>query len=542
MNNKEYIAELSRRTGYSQDDTQRMVRCVVEGMSQKFDEGIGVSIASFGVFEIKKRMERIVVNPSSGQRMLVPPKIVVDFRAQSLPDISVGQSDEALDVADVLSQKYGIDMDMGGKFANAMLGVVKDELAYNPNATVKIKGLGTFRMAATGGRGKAAARTLAAGGSADEGRMAFLPEVVLRDRVNRPFLQFETVVINDGVDFGNVDEELENADDNSENADSDFELENANDMFHGDDADDETFAGGSSDGEEKGGDESHETDAGVQIRQEDTLAGQCSALPEKEPQHEEALTEHTAVKTDTDISGSDVSDGGIACEGTGTASGDGIEDPREDRGSSADAVADDMRDDTEKQKIVVLPPVCKQRNPRTVYWLSLLSFVMLATIGVALYVLYVRIEEKSVAIEKIERHIAAKSVRTSTGSVRVAVSPNAVRTVPDSTCKVSSAEGGGAKKSAAVSDSTKVDDGRDAAAVETAPPDYNYDARVRTGAYIIVGTEKIVEVRAGQTLEGISRTYLGKGMECYVEVYNKRTEVRPGDRLKIPKLKLKRKK
>ena len=71
MNNKEYIAELSRRTGFSQDNTQRMVRCVIESMAQQFDGGENVMVPDFGTFELKNRMERIVVNPSTGQRMIV---------------------------------------------------------------------------------------------------------------------------------------------------------------------------------------------------------------------------------------------------------------------------------------------------------------------------------------------------------------------------------------------------------------------------------------------------------------------------------------
>ena len=81
MNNKEYIAELSRRTGFSQDNTQRMVRCVIESMAQQFDDGENVTVPDFGTFELKNRMERIVVNPSTGQRMMVPPKIVLAFKA-----------------------------------------------------------------------------------------------------------------------------------------------------------------------------------------------------------------------------------------------------------------------------------------------------------------------------------------------------------------------------------------------------------------------------------------------------------------------------
>lgn len=80
MNNKEYISELSQRSGYSIDDTQKLVRCVVDAICQRFDDGDSVGVNGFGVFEPKKRMERIIVNPSTGQRMLVPPKIVLSFK------------------------------------------------------------------------------------------------------------------------------------------------------------------------------------------------------------------------------------------------------------------------------------------------------------------------------------------------------------------------------------------------------------------------------------------------------------------------------
>lgn len=80
MNNKEYIAELSRRTEYSQDDTQRMVRLMIETIAQQFDEGENVVISNFGTFELKNRMERIIISPSTGQRMMVPPKIVLSFK------------------------------------------------------------------------------------------------------------------------------------------------------------------------------------------------------------------------------------------------------------------------------------------------------------------------------------------------------------------------------------------------------------------------------------------------------------------------------
>lgn len=80
MNNKEYIAQLARVSGYSQEDTQRLVRKVIDAMIVQFEAGQPVSIPNFGSFEVKKRMERVVVNPISKKRQLVPPKLVLGFR------------------------------------------------------------------------------------------------------------------------------------------------------------------------------------------------------------------------------------------------------------------------------------------------------------------------------------------------------------------------------------------------------------------------------------------------------------------------------
>lgn len=80
MNNKEFIAELAQRAGYTQADTQKMVSSLVEEMGARFEDGDHVQIANFGTFEVKKRLERIVVNPGTQQRMLVPPKLVLNFK------------------------------------------------------------------------------------------------------------------------------------------------------------------------------------------------------------------------------------------------------------------------------------------------------------------------------------------------------------------------------------------------------------------------------------------------------------------------------
>lgn len=83
MNNKEFISELSEQSGYTREDTQRLAKSLVEAMMADFERGEAVAIAGFGSFEVKKRMERVLVNPSTGKKMLVPPKLVLGFKPVS---------------------------------------------------------------------------------------------------------------------------------------------------------------------------------------------------------------------------------------------------------------------------------------------------------------------------------------------------------------------------------------------------------------------------------------------------------------------------
>lgn len=80
MNNKDFILELSNRTGLAAAEVQKKVYLVTDAMNNSFQEGDSVFVPSFGVFEVKKKNERVIVSPTSGQRMLVPPKLVLNFR------------------------------------------------------------------------------------------------------------------------------------------------------------------------------------------------------------------------------------------------------------------------------------------------------------------------------------------------------------------------------------------------------------------------------------------------------------------------------
>lgn len=83
MNNKEFIAALSQKTGIAVADTQSLVRTAMNGIVDLLCEDNSVTVSGLGTFDVKKRMERVIVNPASGQKMLVPPKLVVNFKPRT---------------------------------------------------------------------------------------------------------------------------------------------------------------------------------------------------------------------------------------------------------------------------------------------------------------------------------------------------------------------------------------------------------------------------------------------------------------------------
>lgn len=84
MNNKDFTSELSKRLGYTLKDTSELISSLLSGMTRQLEEGNVVTIQGFGTFEVKKKAERISINPITKQRMLVPPKLVLTYRPSTL--------------------------------------------------------------------------------------------------------------------------------------------------------------------------------------------------------------------------------------------------------------------------------------------------------------------------------------------------------------------------------------------------------------------------------------------------------------------------
>jgi len=84
MNNKEFVALMAEKNGTSLKDTSSLLSGLVAEMGNQFEDGATISLTGFGTFEVKKKLERVVVNPSTKQRMLVPPKLVLTFKPSSV--------------------------------------------------------------------------------------------------------------------------------------------------------------------------------------------------------------------------------------------------------------------------------------------------------------------------------------------------------------------------------------------------------------------------------------------------------------------------
>lgn len=379
------------------------------------------------------------------------------------------------DFARELSEKYGLSLGDASDFVSAMFDVVKEELD-GADSSVKIKGFGTFKVSAVGARASVDVNTGERIIIDGRNKISFTPEVLLRDRVNRPFVQFETVVLNDGVDFSEIEEESE------EELDSVSETEPQGVQLS--------------------------STAPTSQSTDHYSSSETASKAVNTEEHRDMARRLMTPKTETIEEGSENSD---------------------DKTTATAPEADD-------EGIVI--GGCRQRSPRIMYVLTIASFIILVSLGIGMYFLYQRIEEKNHVIDRLESRLYAQQEAAERADAQPAVAVKDTIVSNDSLRAAEKAK----KDSIAASKSAveaKASQSSAAPSTATTPSDYNYDTRVRTGAYIIVGVAKTVTVQPGQTLASISKAYLGEGMECYVEVLNNRHSVKAGEKLKIPQLKLK---
>lgn len=442
------------------------------------------------------------------------------------------------DFASELVGRYGLKEEEATEFISAMFDIICEQLD-GADKQVKVKGLGTFKVTSVGARASVDVNTGERIIIEGRNKISFTPEVMLRDRVNRPFVQFETVVLNDGVDFSEIDNEFNGS--KQEVAASDSTVETANETVANDaeEVAEETVVEtiDASVDESVVGAEEDKSDVAIEEKASDVVPENVMDQGQKEEAKPELEIESVPEYGHEPMSEVEADNSDDSQQSTVGLSSD------DSQQSSVESSAT-----TPQPKEVVVAEGCKQRNPRLMYWFSIASFVLLIFIGVGMYFLYEQVKAKNVAIEQLQTKLAMHSMALKSAAVEpkqgVASKKNIVADTTDAAKQVAITDA--AETVAKEEVSKPIEKTHEPPVAEKKKSnvpkpaaDYNFDVRVRTGAYIIVGEETSVTVRSGQTLASISKAYLGPGMECYVEVFNNRKEVKPGDKLRIPKLKIK---
>lgn len=432
----------------------------------------------------------------------------------------------------LLADKSGLSQVEAELFIRKMFDVCNQGL--DADKQVKIKWLGTFKVQATKDRESINVNTGERFTIEGRDKLTFTPDNILKEIVNKPFAQFETVVVNDGVDFDEIDEKF--GEEQTEDA-----PEQVIDFLD----------------EEKTATPNPEVvviESEKEMEKEDELAKQIAIEQaklerlkqaqleqeriQKEKQEQERLEQERLEQEKLELAQQQQALKAVV-EPAVPASDESEEEEEEEEESS------------NSHHIVI---------PR--YLVVAVCLIVVALIGGMGWFAFnygqMTAQRDHLAMQLNQYHQApAKKVpakpaaaplsqeqklrqKAMEDSIRMAKTAEAVKLAEKSDEESANAEK--AKQAEAKAKAEAKDKAEEKAASKIASSQYDKDARVRTGAYRIIGVAQTVTVGAGQTLEQISTRYLGSGMECYVEALNGKNTVKAGQKIKIPKLELKKKK
>ena len=431
----------------------------------------------------------------------------------------------------LLADKSGLSQVEAELFIRKMFDVCNQGLEADKQ--VKIKWLGTFKVQATKDRESINVNTGERFTIEGRDKLTFTPDNILKEIVNKPFAQFETVVVNDGVDFDEIDEKF--GEEQTEDAPAqviDF-------------LDEEKTATPNPEvvviGSEKEKEDEDEDELAKQIAIEQAKLERLKQAQleqeriQKEKQEQERLEQERLEQEKLELAQQQQALKAVV-EPAVPASDESEEEEEEEESSNS-------------HHIVI---------PR--YLVVAVCLIVVALIGGMGWFAFnydqMTAQRDHLAMQLNQYHQApAKKVpakpaaaplsqeqklrqKAMEDSIRMAKTAEAVKLAEKSDEESASAE---KAKQAEAKEKAK-DKAEEKAASKIASSQYDKDARVRTGAYRIIGVAQTVTVGAGQTLEQISTRYLGSGMECYVEALNGTGTVKAGQKIKIPKLELKKKK
>lgn len=403
-------------------------------------------------------------------------------------------------LATILVKKNGLSNDDATKFVNAIFDIVKEGL--ETDKIVKIKGFGTFKIIDVDPRESVNVNTGERVLINGHQKITFTPDSVMKEMVNRPFAQFETVVLNDGVDFSDIDKQTNTNENNNKQEEEEEEVEDIQE-------------------------ETQEEE--IQEEVQDIATEENNYKDNKDIIKEEVTAEETPESPDEEI----VEE---AVEET-------VEEAVEEE-NVEETVVEEETEDTEEEA----EDAFEEEKGHSYVTILLSIAACLLLMAASAYVGYLygieegkhqektsQISKYSTFLDKQNDDMRAKRLAEeakATKEAEKAKTDSAKQTAKDTVAdKATNKEPEKSKK-------TEVDDNNEDFSK------YNtMDARVRTGAYVIVGIDKYVIVRQGQTVGKIASSLLGPGMSCYLEVLNGVSENEPlkeGTKIKIPKLRHKK--
>ena len=513
-------------------------------------------------------------------------------------------------LAQKLAEKTGISQQDAELFIRKMFDVVNEGLQADKQ--VKMKWLGTFKVTSVKDRESVDVNTGERIVIEGRDKISFTPDTILKEIINKPFAQFETVVVNDGVEFDEIDRKFEAEEQLAENQQMD-EAEEIPEPLDGSETSEETseatgiseISDTSETSDTSEISDTSETSDVIDFLDESeapSVSDKVVVIGESEPQYDaspEIITETIVEKSVKEMKDEDEAESTLELEATlePEPTLDPAPEPEQisapdsepvvesacasDSETSEDSESYDTFESTKKGVVI----------PR--YLVVVACFIIVALIGGIGWFAFnygkMAAQRDHLALQLDNFHQDNKAAKPTPAplsqeeimrkkaiedSIRMAQASEAVKMAEadgkqadkkDSLLAAKQQKDAEAKKQAGLikqneakkqaeakklAETKKLAEAKKTAeakkhqaekAAAHASAKYDQDARVRTGAYRIVGVAEVVTAREGQTIEAISKRYFGPGMECYVEALNGSGKLKAGQKVKIPKLELKKK-
>ena len=468
-------------------------------------------------------------------------------------------------LADKLAEKSGLSQIEAELFIRKMFDVCHQGLAADK--IVKMRWLGTFKVTSVKERESVDVNTGERIVIEGRDKISFTPDNILKEIVNKPFAQFETVIVNDGVDFESIDKKYE---DSLEDEEQEESLEKPKPIIEVVEPTETPLPDVVSE---------ETTQAEAVSSSEPTTSGVIDFLDVPENPSEDSsvvvIGEDSTIEPQTTVSQE------VPTEEIPSSVSDDIQADSREENSNAEIEAEtdaeigaDAEIEAETDAEIEADDEVEIRRRHFIipkYVVIIASFTLLLLIGGLGWFAFNYGQmaaqrdhlELQLAQYKTDKNVVAKPANVKSqeqllqekarqDSLRMAKANDAIKAAEradslksaavDKEMSVKNLKAD--EKSAELKKKSATDKKRDKAAehANVVSDKYDSDPRVRTGAYRIVGVDQVVTVGEHQTMATLSKRYLGPGMECYIEALNGTSTIKSGQKVKIPKLELKKKK